>query len=251
VFVKVHRNKGFWVGASLCFGALLTLFLVAQTTGEAYGKKVIRLGADPDVASVGDTITLIAGVSDKAQGKTVLFVVESGSATLSATSAQTDADGWATITATITGAGSITFKASSTGYGSDSKVVMADVYIVIVYCYNPCTLGAKEEILYADGEKTTTVTAQVTGGGGQPLKDVEVTFTVVGGGAANPVKVKTGDDGQATTTITAATLDGVKTRSSISTVKATAGGNDPATATIYMFRSRTTPGPPEVKFFSF
>jgi hypothetical protein len=128
---------------------------------------------------------------------------------------------------------------------------MADVYIVIVYCYNPCTLGAKEEILYADGEKTTTVTAQVTGGGGQPLKDVEVTFTVVGGGAANPVKVKTGDDGQATTTITAATLDGVKTRSSISTVKATAGGNDPATATIYMFRSRTTPGPPEVKFFHF
>jgi hypothetical protein len=115
VFVKVHRNKGFWVGASLCFGALLTLFLVAQTTGEAYGKKVIRLGADPDVASVGDTITLIAGVSDKAQGKTVLFVVESGSATLSATSAQTDAEGWATITATITGAGSITFKASSTG----------------------------------------------------------------------------------------------------------------------------------------
>jgi hypothetical protein len=99
-----------------------------------------------------------------------------------------------------------------------------------------CTLGAKEEILFADGQRNTTVSAQVMRNG-NPVAGKSVKFSIAsGGGSVAPLTGTTGADGKASTTLTAGTATG------ITMVKAVVAKTGTKKTKVYMYKQETTPG---------
>lgn len=124
--------------------------------------------------------------------------------------------------------------------GSDLFLV---VQTTIHYCWNPCSLGAEQEILFANGARNTPVTALVTKTGGNPVPGKQVTFSIdSGGGTVAPATDTTDAAGEATTTLTAANATG-RTK-----VKAVVANTGTARAKIYMYKQQVASGPPAVDF---
>jgi hypothetical protein len=124
--------------------------------------------------------------------------------------------------------------------GSDLFLV---VQATIHYCWNPCSLGAEQEILFADGARNTPLTAHVTKSGGNPVPGKQVAFSIDSGdGTVAPATDTTDAAGDASSTLTAGTAIG-RTK-----VKAVVASTGTARVKVYMYKQEVAAGPPAVYY---
>lgn len=119
------------------------------------------------------------------------------------------------IGSTNGGSGTITANASSLKDAAGNSVPNVSTNLMVVMvdlawvdCWNPCAWAAQEDILFANGARSTIAVTVATDSSGAPVSGVPLSFTITGGGSITPSTANTGADGKVTTTVTAGNTTG-------------------------------------------
>ncbi|GFE62103.1 Ig-like domain-containing protein [Geobacter sp. AOG2] len=201
----------------------------------------VTLASSSSTAQVGQSVTLSATVGVAGGGPnnvtpgsapnpaaTVTFKITSGTGTLSSVTATTDTSGVATVTLTSATANTVTVTASA---GTDPVVTSSPV--TVTFTPDPTvpatiTVSASPSSVPADGNTTSTITANVKNFAGTVLSGQTVSFSTTGG-TLSATSATTDGSGNATVTLTGTATGSV-------TVTATAGGKSGSTQVTFTTR---------------
>ncbi len=152
------------------------------------------------------------------------------------------------------GSGTITANATSMrdNYGNAvpnvSTNISLDVAILsIVDCWNPCSWHAQEDILFADGNRSTIAVAKVTKPDETPIPNFSLNFGILsGGGTVTPITGMTDVNGEAQTTV----KSGMATGTTWINVWHGSAESADVKAKVFMYKNQIGTGSPS-KYFDF